>query len=76
MVRGQEGVVLQGARKGLPWAGRRRLRSCRNSRPSLRLQCRLRQLDGGMERTKEGLVLPQRRQGLPTSSWRLRLKVL
>merc|ERR1712008_187271 len=30
----------------------------------------------GMERTKEGLVLPQRRQGLPTSSWRLRLKVL
>ena len=76
MVRGQEGVVLQGARKGLPWAGRRRLRSCRNSRSSLRLQCRLRQLDGGMERTKEGLVLPQCRQGLPTSSWRLRLKVL
>ena len=36
----------------------------------------LRQVDGGMERTKEGLVLPQCRQGLPTSSWRLRLKVL
>merc|ERR1712129_350687 len=44
--------------------------------PSLRLQCRLRQLDGGMERTKEGLVLPQRRQGLPTSSWRWRLRAI
>jgi len=80
MVCGQEGVVLQGAWQRMPRAGSpsagSRLRACRTRRCSLRLQCRICQLDGGMECTQEGLVLQECWQGLPTSSWRLRLKAL
>merc|ERR1712024_373823 len=70
-----EGVVLQGAWKGVPRTGRR-VCACRRHQPSLRLQRRLCQLDGGMECAKEGLVLQECRQGLPAGSWRLRLKAL
>merc|ERR1711950_35548 len=75
MVCWQERVVLQGAWKGMPRAGGR-LRSCRCHQPTLRLQCRLCQLDGRMECAEEGLVLQECRQGLPSSSWRLCLKPL
>merc|ERR1712151_181536 len=40
---------------------------------TLRLQRRLRRLDGWMERAEEEMGLPECRQGLPASCWRLRL---
>merc|ERR1712060_118004 len=42
---------------------------------AIRLQCWFRKLDGGLVRGKEGLVLQQRRQGLPTCSWWVCLEV-
>merc|ERR1712024_184707 len=48
----------------------------RHHQPSLRLQRRLCQLDGWMECAKEGLVLQECWQGLPTRSWRLCLNIL
>merc|ERR1711948_207769 len=67
----EEGVVLQSPRQGLP-ESRRRL--C-DILQAIRLQCGLRELDGGLVRGKEGLVLQSRRQGLPTSSWWVCLEV-
>merc|ERR1712051_266769 len=40
---------------------------------SVRLQCGVRQLDGGMECAEEDMVLPEWRKRMPTSSGRLRL---
>jgi len=67
----KEGVVLQGAWKGLPADGR----WLRNNFPTVRLRRRFRQLDGWMVCGQEGLVLPEPREGLPTSFGRLRLSV-
>merc|ERR1712045_529992 len=40
---------------------------------ALRLRSRVRKLDGWLECGEEGMVLPKQRQGLPTSSRRMRL---
>jgi len=40
---------------------------------TIRLRGRLRQLGGRLECGEEGLVLRERRQGLPDSEWRLRV---
>merc|ERR1712154_296589 len=67
-------VVLQG-----PWEGLPRPRSwmcaCGHDQPTLRLQCGLRKLDGRVERTQKGLVLPQCRQGMPACCRWLRLRL-
>merc|ERR1712045_913089 len=62
-------VVLQGSRQGLSQPGR----WVRDIIGALRLQCWIRQLAGGLECPEEGLVLLQQGQGLPSSSWRVRL---
>jgi len=53
MVRGEEGLVLQGAPEGMPDRDAR----LRHHRPPLRLQRRLRELAERLVRREEGLVL-------------------
>jgi len=62
----KEGVVLPRSRERLPQPGRRRVRDFFGT---LRLQCRIRQLDARLVGREEGLVLLQQGQGLSSSCW-------
>merc|ERR1712137_156863 len=51
------------------------MRPNRNHERTLRLQRWFRQLDGGLERSQEGLVLQERRKGLPSSCGWMRISI-
>merc|ERR1719276_135291 len=70
MVRWEEGLVLQGPRKGLPTSSR----WLRDHLFAVRLQCRLCELDGRMVGPQEGLVLQSRWEGLPSRCRWLRIE--
>jgi len=65
-------MVLPCSWQGLPRTGQW-MRTNWNHKRTLRLQRWFCQLDGRLERSQEGLVLQERRQGLPSSSGRMRV---